>query len=79
MTVEALRARLRAALPSLPLLLEDEALRPYECDGLTAFRQLPLAVAIPETEAQVRELLRACRELGVPVVARGAGTGLSGG
>jgi glycolate oxidase len=79
MTLESQRARLRAALPSLPLLLEDEALRPYECDGLTAYRRLPLAVAIPETEAQVRELLRVCDDLHLPVVARGAGTGLSGG
>ena len=79
MTLQSRRAQLRAALPSIPLLLDDEALRPYECDGLTAYRRLPLAVAIPETEAQVRELLRACDELQVPVVARGAGTGLSGG
>jgi glycolate oxidase len=79
MTLPSRRAQLRAALPSMPLLLDDESLRPYECDGLTAYRRLPLAVAIPETEAQVRELLRACDELQVPVVARGAGTGLSGG
>ena len=52
--------------------------RPYECDGLTAYRQRPMAVALPETEAQVQGVLRACHALGVPVVARGAGTGLSG-
>jgi glycolate oxidase len=79
MALEALRTRLRASAPSLRLLADAESLRPYECDGLTAYRQLPLAVAIPDTEAQVAALLRACRELGVPVVARGAGTGLSGG
>jgi glycolate oxidase len=52
---------------------------PYECDGLTAYRQQPLVVALPETEAQVAALLKACYALQVPVVARGAGTGLSGG
>ncbi|MCW5639663.1 MAG: FAD-binding protein, partial [Rubrivivax sp.] len=52
---------------------------PYECDGLTAYRERPLAVALPETEEQVAALLKACRALRVPVVARGAGTGLSGG
>ena len=52
---------------------------PYECDGLTAYRELPLVVALPETEAQVAAVLGACHRLDVPVVARGAGTGLSGG
>ena len=52
---------------------------PYECDGLTAYRQRPLVVALPETEAQVAAVLKTCHALGVPVVARGAGTGLSGG
>ena len=49
------------------------------CDGLTAYRQRPLVVALPETEAQVQAVLRTCHRLSVPVVARGAGTGLSGG
>jgi len=52
---------------------------PYECDGLTAYRATPLCVALPETEAQVAAVLRTCHRLQVPVVARGAGTGLSGG
>lgn len=52
---------------------------PYECDGLAAYRQVPLAVALPDSEAQVVEILRACHRLGVPVVPRGAGTSLSGG
>ncbi|MCQ9224955.1 FAD-binding protein, partial [Streptococcus suis] len=52
---------------------------PYECDGLTAYRQRPMVVCLPETEAQVQAVLRTCHALGVPVVARGAGTGLSGG
>jgi glycolate oxidase len=76
---DLLHARLGALLPPASLLSDPEDLRPYECDGLTAYRQLPLAVAIPETEEQVRAILQLCHELQVPVVARGAGTGLSGG
>ena len=72
-------ARLRTILPANCLLVDDEDLRPYECDGLTAFRELPLAVCLPESEGQVIDVLRTCHQLGVPVVARGAGTGLSGG
>ncbi|HUY03477.1 MAG TPA: FAD-linked oxidase C-terminal domain-containing protein [Rhodocyclaceae bacterium] len=72
-------AALRRILPERGLLVSDEELRPYECDGLTAYRQLPLLVALPETEAQVVAVLRLCQEIGLPVVARGAGTGLSGG
>ncbi|MBS0445457.1 MAG: FAD-binding protein [Proteobacteria bacterium] len=71
--------RLRAELPPHALLWQTEETIPYECDGLTAYRERPLAVALPETEAQVAAVLRACHALGVPVVARGAGTGLSGG
>ena len=74
-----LAARLKAILPAHCLLIDEEDLRPYECDGLTAYRELPLAVCLPENEAQVVEVLRTCHHLGVPVVARGAGTGLSGG
>ncbi len=74
-----LARRLKTLLPAHCLLTDDEDLRPYECDGLTAFRQLPMAVCLPETEGQVIDVLRTCHQLGVPVVARGAGTGLSGG
>ena len=74
-----LAARLKAILPAHCLLIDEEDLRPYECDGLTAYRELPMAVCLPENEAQVVEVLRTCHHLGVPVVARGAGTGLSGG
>ncbi|HQO53505.1 MAG TPA: FAD-linked oxidase C-terminal domain-containing protein [Ottowia sp.] len=70
---------LQAVLPAHSLLWTDEQTTPYECDGLTAYRQRPLAVALPDTAEQVREVLRVCHRLGVPVVARGAGTGLSGG
>ena len=61
------------------MLFEEEDTRPYECDGLTAYRQLPMVVALPETEEQVQRVLRTCSALQVPVVPRGAGTGLSGG
>ena len=74
-----LAARLATILPAHCLLVDDEDLRPYECDGLTAYRELPLAVCLPENEGQVIDVLRTCHQLGVPVVARGAGTGLSGG
>jgi len=66
-------------LPQGALLWTAEDTTPYECDGLTAYRQRPLAVALPETESQVQAVLQACHALGAPVVARGAGTGLSGG
>jgi len=72
-------AELSAVLPAHALLWQREDTVPYECDGLTAYRQLPLAVALPENDAQVAAVLQACHRLQVPVVARGAGTGLSGG
>jgi glycolate oxidase len=72
-------AALTPLLPAHALLWQREDTVPYECDGLTAYRQQPLVVALPETEAQVAAVLRACHALEVPVVARGAGTGLSGG
>jgi glycolate oxidase len=75
----ALVSRLSALLPEGSVLHTDEAQRPYECDGLTLFRQLPLATVLPSTEAQVLSVIGACREAGVPIVPRGAGTGLSGG
>jgi glycolate oxidase len=70
---------LQRVLPAHALLWNNEDTTPYECDGLTAYRQRPLVVALPETEAQVRAVLQTCHRLEVPVVARGAGTGLSGG
>ncbi len=66
-------------LPATAVVSEEEALRPYECDGLPAYRKIPLAVALPETVEQVRRIMALCHGLGVPVVARGAATGLSGG
>jgi glycolate oxidase len=70
---------LRAFLPARAVLFEEEDTRPYECDGLTAYRRVPMVVALPETEEQVERILRTCAALRVPVVPRGAGTGLSGG
>src|SRR5581483_2937651 len=70
---------LEAALPADGLLTDAADLRTYECDGLTGRRVLPAAVCLVETTEQVQEVLRACAAHGVPFVARGAGTGLSGG
>ncbi len=72
-------AALRAFLPASALLFSAEDVKPYECDGLSAFRQVPMVVALPENEAQVQRILQTCHRLQVPVVPRGAGTGLSGG
>jgi len=75
----AIHAQLASVLPASALLTTAEETRPYECDGLTMYRELPAAVAIPDNEAQLVEVLRRCHAAGVPVVARGAGTSLSGG
>ena len=72
-------AALKAVLPAHAVLYTSEDTTPYECDGLTAYRQRPLCVALPENTQQVQAALKACHALAVPVVARGAGTGLSGG
>lgn len=74
-----LLVRLRAVLPPQSVLLEEEELRPYECDGLTAYRQLPLIVVLPADEAQAQAVLKICHALKVPIIPRGAATGLSGG
>jgi len=72
-------ARLRGLLPAGRILDSAEETRPYECDGLSAYRQLPMIVVLPADEQEVQAILTVCHELEVPVVARGAGTGLSGG
>jgi len=66
-------------LPDEAVLTEAEDLRPFECDGLSVYRRLPMVVVLPETVAQVQTIMRLCFDAKVPVVARGAGTGLSGG
>jgi glycolate oxidase len=75
----SLVAALRQTLPTEAVLFDEEDIRPYECDGLSAYRKLPMIVALPGTIEEVRHVMRVCNERHVPIVARGAGTGLSGG
>jgi glycolate oxidase len=75
---EIVRA-LRRIVPGEGVIAHEREMRPYESDGLTAYRQLPLVVVLPDTTEQVAEVLRYCRDQGVKVVPRGAGTSLSGG
>jgi glycolate oxidase len=72
-------AALYQILPSGAVLFRHEDTVPYECDALTAYRSSPMVVVLPETEAQIAAILKLCHRLAVPVIARGAGTGLSGG
>ena len=72
-------AALRAIVPGEGVIAAERELRPYECDGLTAYRQLPMVVVLPETTEQVAQVLRYCHGEGIKVVPRGAGTSLSGG
>jgi glycolate dehydrogenase FAD-linked subunit len=75
----AVVAALRGFLADEEVLWREEETRPYECDGLTAYRRVPMVVALPHTEEQVQRILKVCHAMDVPVVPRGAGTGLSGG
>jgi glycolate oxidase len=72
-------AQLAASLPPASVLVEREALKPYECDGLSAYRETPLVAVLPADEEEVAAVIRVARETATPVVARGSGTGLSGG
>lgn len=72
-------ARIGSSVPAHCILSRVEDTRPYECDGLSLYRCLPPVVILPEDEAQVIAILQACKALNIPIVARGAGTGLSGG
>jgi len=72
-------AALQARLPAHAVLTAREDLMPYECDGLSAYRQTPLVAALPGTVEEAAGVLRVARDTGTPVVARGSGTGLSGG
>ena len=78
-TRTALINALRQLLPADAVREQEEELKPYECDGLSAYRQLPMVVVLPGTVHEVQEVMRLCHRRGVPVVARGAGTGLSAG
>ncbi|MVW71074.1 FAD-linked oxidase C-terminal domain-containing protein [Bordetella sp. 15P40C-2] len=75
----ALLEALRGVLPAHCILHREEDTRPYECDGLSLYRALPPIVVLPESEGEVVAVMRVCKRLNVPIVARGAGTGLSGG
>jgi len=79
MSKQQLVSQLLSFLPANAVLFDAEDLKPYEMDGLSAYRQTPMIIVIPDTEEQVSKILRICHAAGVPVVARGAGTGLSGG
>ncbi len=78
-TRKALIVRLSKVLAKESLLVDEETIRPYECDGLSAYRQLAALVCLPSTVEEVQAVMSICHELQVPVVPRGAGTGLSGG
>ena len=75
----ALVERLRTILPAHAVLTDVEAMKPYECDGLSAYRQLPLLVVLPQSVDEVQRILAVANETGTKVVARGSGTVLSGG
>src|SRR4051795_8601651 len=79
LNLAGLAADFVARLGGESVVTERAALRTYECDGLTAYRCIPGLVVLPRTTAQVSYVVRRCSETGVPFVARGAGTGLSGG
>ncbi len=83
LTIQEKQALLVSALSPImaedALLWQPEDTIPYECDGLAAYRKMPLAVALPETEDQVVRILKACHAMQIPIVPRGSGTGLSGG
>ena len=78
-TRKSLAGQLSRFLPAEAVLTTEEDLRPYECDGLSAYHRLPLMAVLPDTIEQVQAVLQLCQHENVPVVARGAGTGLSGG
>ncbi|MTI64265.1 FAD-linked oxidase C-terminal domain-containing protein [Methylophaga sp.] len=79
MDKKALIAALREILPASQVLDSTEAQRPFECDGLSAYHRLPLVTVLPEQQEQVQAIVRLCHQNRIPLVARGAGTGLSGG
>ncbi len=76
---DGLLRRLSGRIPAHCILTRSEDTRPYECDGLSLYRQAPPVVILPEDEAQIIEVVQACRAFNIPIVPRGAGTGLSGG
>ena len=79
MTARELAGLMRTVLPAESVITDANSLRVYECDGLSAYRQVPLMVVLPETTRQVQDVLKICNEHNVPIVSRGGGTSLSGG
>jgi glycolate oxidase len=78
-SVDALATRLRTELGPGAVVTDEAARRTYECDGLTHYRAIPELVVLPGSAEEVQAVVRGCREYGLPFVARGSGTGLSGG
>src|SRR5918998_2691173 len=76
---DAIGADLRAIVPGEGVITHHDGLRPFETDGLTAYRQMPMVVVLPETVDQVSRVLSYCNHHGIRVVPRGSGTSLSGG
>ena len=72
-------SQLKRALPKNTVISGSENTRPFECDGLSVYKQEPLAVVLPNNIAQIKKVLEICRKNNTPIVTRGAGTGLSGG
>jgi len=75
----SIESELRKFLPPERCLSSTEEMKPYECDGLSAYQQVPLIVVIPATVDEVVKIVRRCADLSIPLVTRGSGTGLSGG
>jgi glycolate oxidase len=78
-SVDALFLAFSSTLPTLTVLTDRERLTPFETDAFISHRVVPLCVVLPDTEAQIAQIMRICARLGVPVVTRGAGTGIAGG
>jgi glycolate oxidase len=76
---ERILEALRAIRPRFAIIADHEGLKPFETDALISHRETPMLAVLPESEEQVQAIVKACRKLGVPVVTRGAGTGISGG
>ena len=76
---EQLASEFRAFIDPAYVITDLETRKPYECDGLAMYREMPFLVVLPETVEQVQKVMRICYDYGIPVVARGAGTGLSAG
>jgi glycolate oxidase len=72
-------SQLKRALPKNTVIFGSENTRPFECDGLSVYKQEPLAVVLPNNIAQIKKVIEICRKNNTPIVSRGAGTGLSGG